>query len=114
LSLSTLKLLTCSDFNWGQPFISKFRNKVGVIAVRTKTIENKHLRPFCRRFPFNGVNSVKAIVMDTMKLRRDTMSVEIPNQTNCAGMKWRSTHMLATSRPRLPFRKLPSILETRL
>jgi hypothetical protein len=47
-----------------------------------------------------------------MKLRRDAMSVEIPNQTNCAGMKWISTHTLATSRPRLPFRKLPSILET--
>jgi hypothetical protein len=109
-----LKLLTCGHFNWGEPLVREFRNEVAVIVVGPKPIEHEHLRPFGRRFSFTRVNSIKAIVVNAVKLRRDTMSVKITNQSNRAGMKWRSTNILATSRPRLPFRKLPSILETRL
>jgi hypothetical protein len=72
LSMRQLKLLTCGHFNWGEPLVREFRNEVAVVVVGPKPIEHEHLRPFGRRFSFTRVNSIKPIVVNAVKLRRDS------------------------------------------
>jgi hypothetical protein len=60
------------------------------------------------------MDGLKEIVIDNVELGADVVSTKVPNETDGAGVERRCSHVLALSRPRLPFRYFPSILEPRL
>jgi hypothetical protein len=71
--------------------------------LATKAVEDDEICPIVWRFSLSGMNSLKKIVVDDMKLRRNTAGREISNKANSTSMVRRGTNVLTTAGARLPF-----------
>jgi hypothetical protein len=107
-------LLSLRQFDRGEPFVRKSGDKILIIEIGSETAEGEEIGP--RGWGLRGarVDCFKQVVVDDMELRADVVGAQVPNESDCAGMKRGRTHVLPLSRPRLPLGYLASVLEPRL
>jgi hypothetical protein len=112
--LELFLLLPLRELNRGKPFVSEGWNKVFVIKVGANMVEHKQVRPRGWGFRRAGMYRLKEVIIDDMELWTDVAGSEVANESNCASVQKRRTHVLSLPGSRFPRGNLAAILKSRL
>jgi hypothetical protein len=107
-------LLLLGELNRCKPFVREGRNKVFVIIVRPKVIEDKQVRSRGWCFRRAGMYRIKEVIVNNMELRTNMTDMKVLNEANCASMQRGGTHILSLLGSRLPLGDLATVLKLRL
>jgi hypothetical protein len=102
VSASILSLLAMRELDWSEPFISELRNKVGVVIIRLKAIEDDKVGPRCRLGLFASVYGFEQVVIDNVKLRADMVGSQFrmsPTVLECVVQRLPCTVPVSTAVP---------------